>query len=396
MNKILFVCLMLITVCSLILTACNISPVRKTRITSTVSSTDITTTLFTKWKSKMLDPDMIFEQGVAGNINGKNYLICSAGFGTSTNKRNSNIIIIVLDITNPDNPQEISSLKTEQEENPFICDMKLAGSFLYVLTIYNLRIIDLSDPYHLKEDGQMTFINASCFDISGEFAYVSTVSPTNDHILRTLDISDPMNPQILGQVSVPSYFNVMESSGSELFCLNFGGLYVYDKSIPGTLRQIGVLFNPFPPLTGVIPPESISPAFFDMAITGKNLYIASGIDRLLEVDISIPNAPEITTEFETREQATDIIISGGTAFLLACNGAIAYSAGIRNILAIVNIANKEIINEMNPVPLPERNPVSVPVSYGAMINANNYLYFCDQRYPLIQIVDINKLSGNLK
>ena len=82
--------------------------------------------------------------------------------------------------------------------------------------------------------------------------------------------------------------------------------------------------------------------------------------------------------------------------MLACNGAIAYSAGIRNILAIVNIANKEIINEMNPVPLPERNPVSVPVSYGTMINANNHLYFSDQRYPLIQIVDINKLSGNLK
>jgi len=56
-------------------------------------------------------------------------LFAALVLGPAQIKEIQNVIIIVLDITNPDSLKKISSLKTEQEENPFICDMKLDGSF---------------------------------------------------------------------------------------------------------------------------------------------------------------------------------------------------------------------------------------------------------------------------
>jgi hypothetical protein len=178
----------------------------------------------------------------------------------------------------------------------------------------------------------------------------------------------------------------MESSGSLLFALANNGLYIYDTSVPAALKQMGFLLNPFPPLTGVIPPEFIPPDFFDMALAGNNLYIVSGIEKLLAVNISNPAAPKIITNFEMAEQGTNIIISGGKAYLLSCNGAITFSMGVENLLAIVDITNPSQLSEFNSILL---SP-TYSDSYNIMIEASNHLYFCDDRYPVIQIMDLGK------
>jgi hypothetical protein len=119
-----------------------------------------------------------------------------------------------------------------------------------------------------------------------------------------------------------------------------------------------------------------------MALAGNDLYIVSGIDRLLVVDISTPAKPKILTNFEMQEQGTSIMILGDRAYLLSCNGPITFSEGVENLLAVVDISNPGNLNEFNSVLL---SP-TFSESYGNMIEVNNYFYFFDDRNPVIQIL----------
>jgi hypothetical protein len=363
----------------------------------TTTTIATTTNGLINWKSKMLACNIVFGTSIAATIDEKNYLICSVNFGNNPDGSGTNedAGIIILDISNPNSPNEISYLKTGQDEKVYFeGNLKLNGSILYALT-YNIAsadnylwIIDVSDPYHPKDIGKTPLAggNDTDIEVTGKYAYVASSSEASNPTLITLDISDPIHPHIVGQITVPSIFSIMESSGSLLFALANNGLYIYDTSVPAALKQMGFLLNPFPPLTGVIPPEFIPPDFFDMALAGNNLYIVSGIEKLLVVNISNPAAPKIITNFELAEQGTNIIISGGKAYLLSCNGAITFSMGVENLLAIVDITNPSQLSEFNSILL---SP-TYSDSYNIMIEASNHLYFCDDRYPVIQIMDLGK------
>ena len=361
----------------------------------TVSNTTTTTNWLTEWKSKMLADNFVFGPGIAATIDGKNYLICSVNFGTNPegSGTNADAGIVILDIGNPDNPDEVAYLKAGQDEYVrFEGNLKLNGSVLYALTYNYLWIIDVSDPYHPKDMGKTPLTGAISIEVSGQYAYIASSSETGGQALNTLDISDPIHPHNAGQITMQSSLSALQSSGSLLFALAGDGLYIFDTSVPGSLKQIGFLSNPFPPLTGVIAPEHIPPEFFDMALAGNDLYVVSGIDKLLVVDISNPVAPKIITTFEMGEQGTNIIISGEMAYLLSCSGAITFSMGEENLLAMVDMSNPGQLNEFNSVLL---SP-TFSNSYGTMIEAGNHLYFCDDRYPVIQIMDLASLIQGLK
>jgi hypothetical protein len=376
---------------SVIAVGCGSPATTKSDSTLPTTTTIATTTNgLINWKSKMLASNIVFGTSIAATIDEKNYLICSVNFGNNPDGSGTNADagLIILDISNPDSPNEISYLKTGQDEQvQFEGDLKLDGSILYALTYDYLWIIDVSDPYHPRDMGKTPLIGAFIIEISGKYAYVVTSGQTpSNETISTLDISDPIHPHSVGQITMQPYLAALKSSGSLLFALASNGLYIYDTSVPAALKQMGFLLNPFPPLTGVIPPEFIPPNFFDMALAGNNLYIVSGIEKLLVVNISNPAAPKIITNFEMAEQGTNIIISGGKAYLLSCNGAITFSMGVENLLAIVDITNPSQLSEFNSILL---SP-TYSDSYNIMIEASNHLYFCDDRYPVIQIMDLGK------
>ena len=363
--------------------------------TVTATNTTDNTNGLTEWKSKMLADNFVFGPGIAVTIDGKNYLICNVNFGTNPegSGTNADAGIVILDIGNPDNPDEIAYLKAGQDEYVhFEGNLKLNGDILYVLTYNYLWIIDVSDPFHPKDMGKTPLTGAISIEVSGQYAYIASSSETGGQALNTLDISDPIHPHNVAQITMQSSLNALQSSGSLLFALAGDGLYIFDISVPGSLKQIGFLSNPFPPLTGVIAPEHIPPEFFDMALAGNDLYLVSGIDKMLVVDISNPAAPKIITTFEMGEQGTNIIISGEMAYLLSCNGAITFSMGVENLLAMVDISNPGQLNEFSSVLL---SP-TFSNSYNTMIEAGNHLYFCDNRYPVIQIMDLESLIQGLK
>jgi hypothetical protein len=370
------------------LSSCNIIK------TNTLGGTTTSSVLFTQWELKTLAPDASLGNEVAAIINGKNYLICSAFSASTANQQN--VTIVILDVTNPENPKEISSLQTGQDARPFIYNLKLNGSTLYVLTYDNLWIIDVSHPNQPKNVGQMPSTGGNSIESLGKYAYIISVSATNVTAINTIDISDPVHPVSLGQTTISgSYaeYYGMESSGSLLFVLAENGLYVYDISTPGSLKQIGFLANPFPPPTTMVT-YFIPQYFFDMALRGNFLYITAGIDRLLVVDISDPSAPKIVNDYPTANQGTTIIISGETAYLLSYDGPMAFSAVTDGLLTAVDITDPDNPEELNTVPLPVPASAKLLESYGDMTETNNHLYFFDNDNPTIQIIDLSKSPWN--
>jgi hypothetical protein len=384
MNKWVYICLILLIVFSLGLSSCNTNTINKA--VETVNSA----ALFTQWQSKILAPAMAFQEGIAGTISGKNYLFCSSNSGASTQQQNTYITIVILDITNPDHPNEISSLQTGQDEVPYAYILKLNGTTLYALTSDNLWIIDVSDPNQPKIVGQTPLTEATNIEISGKYAYITSNNETNGQIIDTIDISDPVHPVNVGQITVPNtVFAAVEASGPFLFALASNGLYIYDASIPSSLKQVGFLANPFPRTTGPIPTGYIPPNFFDMAIAGNELYVVSGVDKLLAVNISNPAGPKIESDLKMREQSSEIVISGNDAYLLSSNDQI---FGRLDILETVDISNPDKLNELKIVPLPG----TLTESYDNVIEASNHLYFCDNRYPIMQVIDLGNLTDALK
>jgi hypothetical protein len=417
MNKRAIFGLTLLILFCLALSSCNADEIKGVTETSSsiVASTSTMSSLttsaslgdeITEWKSTMLasESNIVFGSGVGATISGKNYLICTVDFGNNPEGTGTNADagIIISDISNPDNPEELSYLKTGQDKQIlFEGNLKLIGTTLYAL-MYNpalpesyLWVIDVSDPDNPKDLGETALAASfgSNIEVSGNYAYIVFNSYTKgNETISTFDISDPTNPRSVGEITIPipGSFNALKLSGSLLFAMTDDGLYIFNASIPGSLKQIGFLANPFPPLTGVIPPEYIPPDFFDMASAGNDLYIVSGIDRLLVIDVSTPTNPKIINNFEMQEQGTNIIISEDRAYVLSCNGSIAFSEGVENLLAVVDISNPGNLKEFNSILL---SP-TYSESYSNLIETDNHLYFCDDRYPSVLIIDLSKLPLN--
>jgi hypothetical protein len=385
--------IVLITGIAAVLAGCGTS-VSVTNAAATTSSTTTSANLFTQWESKTLASDMAFQQGIDAAINGKNYLICNVIYGDSTNQENKYVTISILDISRADIPAEISSLQTGQDDEPYVWNLKLYGSILYVLTTDHLWIIDVSDPNQPKNVGQMPFEDATNIEESGKYAFIMSVTQTNEQSISTFDLSNPLQPLKIGQIVVPNIaFVNMVASDNILIALASRGLYIYDISTPNSLSQIGYLANTFA-IPTLIAPEFIPPDYFDVALQGNVIYITAGINRLLVVDISVPSSPKIVNDFKTGEQGTEIIISGKTAYMFSYNGAIAFTERVYALLTSIAISDSTNPKELNSVSLPAPFRASVPESYGGMTKANNHLYFFDNRYPIIQIIDLSKSPWN--
>jgi hypothetical protein len=109
---------------------------------------------------------------------------------------------MVIDITNPQNPQHTGSANTPGEAR----GVALLGTHAYVADAYSLQVIDIANPQSPVIVGSvgtpgsgLPGLNGACgVAVSGNHAYVADISG-----LQVIDITTPTNPVIIGSVDLP-------------------------------------------------------------------------------------------------------------------------------------------------------------------------------------------------
>jgi hypothetical protein len=281
------------------------------------------------------------------------------------------------DITDPDNPSLSGDYETPDDPEPIGNGIVAAGDYVYMACRRDgLRVMDVSDPSNPTLAGICAGVNASRgLAVSGKYAYcmasnwfyiVDVSSPNNPYAvtqlhlpcigdpcdwydqmdvavegsyayvsgtkrisgdwywpLAVIDISNPLNPGIIGTYAGPEKTS------------NFGGIavrgnYVYaqvtDESLGPDDRRAGMrimdVSNPEDPTeVGVYRALESGSFSADLIVRGDYAYLAG--DRLRIIDIQNPLSP------------TEIAFSDNFGNVLAISGDYAY---LEN-LEVVDISN---------------------------------------------------------
>jgi hypothetical protein len=170
--------------------------------------------------------------------------------------------IQVIDIANPFSPQLVRSVDTPGYPQ----GIAIAGSFAYVAWgDSGLQVIDITDPLIPNRIGSVSTLGYSWdVAIAGSYAFVASTSPTwpdpnVDGNLQIIDITNPQNPQLVGNVGVPGGANNVVVSGSCAYVAG-GNLHVIDISDPE-----------FPQITGSVG----SMYAFDLTVSGSYAYVCN-------------------------------------------------------------------------------------------------------------------------
>jgi hypothetical protein len=163
--------------------------------------------------------------------------------------------------------------------------------------------IDYRDYPHLAARFDWDESAAGGMAVAGNHAYVAIVSNEGTG-LRTIDISNPSAPAIVGEVNVLQAVQVSDGvavAGSLAFmAVANAGMQIVDISDPEAPSVIG----------GIDTPGTA----FDVAVDGTHAYIADGAMGLQVVDVSNPASPVLVGSFDT-EEARGIVVAYNYAFI---------------------------------------------------------------------------------
>jgi hypothetical protein len=174
--------------------------------------------------------------------------------------------LIVLDVSDPLDPQWIASLDLEWGSGQ---DIAVDGQYAY-LAANGLVVVDVSDPSNPKEVYAYT-LDTRALDIKIKEHYVYLAGLENG--LLIFDVSDPSQPELVSQIEV-SYGDPDESAYGSVRAVNVAEQYAY--------------------------------------------VVGEANDRFVEVqDISDPTSPRVVGHYmpEPRHGPHDIVVQGRYAYL---------------------------------------------------------------------------------
>jgi hypothetical protein len=121
--------------------------------------------------------------------------------------------LAVVNISDPYNPQLTGGVKSSTYMDQFATQyspgsrsVHVSGNYAYVTGNYSdsLAIIDISDPVNLDSSDVTGIIDSTYLNVaysvfvSGKYAYVTSNFNSNEGNLIVVDVSDPLNPYIIG------------------------------------------------------------------------------------------------------------------------------------------------------------------------------------------------------
>jgi len=311
---------------------------------------------------------------------------------------------IILDISDMRNPYQVNAIESH------ISDLALHGNYLYVsswfegLEIYNvnapyapvlagrvpvtdgystdlclsgntvllgnegnMKVIDVSDPYHPEIKGTFSTDEKLISDIvvKDNLAFLLCTPDNSDHdgSLLTCDISLPDAPAAAGECNVTG----INDFGS-LLRLDRG--YAYAATSSG-LTCISIM-DPYRPV--IIHSYGTSGEAMDLYAAGDYLYVAAGEKGLQVIDISNPSDPFMTGHYDTPGEAKSLVLQGDYCYV--ADG----SAGLRII---------DISHPGNPY---EKGFYDTPGHASDVVVSGKYAYISDMESGL-EIIDVSDPSN---
>jgi len=161
-----------------------------------------------------------------------------------------------------------------------------------------LQVIDISDPLNPTVVGTCdTPGNAHTVAVAGDYAYVGDSSSG----LQVVDVSDPANPVLIGTYDTPGYVFGVAVSGERVFATDGGaaGLYVVDVSDPANPAYMGVWY--------------CTP--MNVCVAGTRAMVANQSSGLLLIDVSHPASPWPLGACDTPGYAYGVEVSGDYALV---------------------------------------------------------------------------------
>jgi FlgD Ig-like domain/LVIVD repeat len=136
---------------------------------------------------------------------------------------------------------------------------------------------------------------------SGIHAYVGDRSSG----LQVIDVSNPQNPQIAGNVVWQGAANDVVVSGSYAYVLQDSGhlFYVIEITNPGSPQIVGSVELP----DGAL----------NLAVSGSHVYVAARFAGLQVIDITDPASPQIVGGMMTGGVVNTVAVSGSYAYVTA-------------------------------------------------------------------------------
>jgi hypothetical protein len=191
--------------------------------------------------------------------------------------------------------------RTGQLGNPqYVCS---SSGYAYVTSTVtscaynNFSIIDIRSPSNVKQSGCLEVPFAGAFDISGDYAYVST-----SDTMQILDINPPESVNLVKSLNLGNGLNDIEVSNGFAYAVNQQGLVIVDIDPPGSES-----------IVKVVPLASDRPG--SVCIDGNYAYIAVGEFGIQAVDISDPATAHVVKTINTSEAAYYVCAIGDYAYV---------------------------------------------------------------------------------
>ncbi len=276
----------------------------------------------------------------------------------------------IFDITQPDHPVALGSLDVPSQSK----GIAVSGQYVYYghhplySGITDFLIIDAADPASptLVSTLELPGIPKG-IAISGSHAFVAA----NNEGLLVIDISDPLEPEMVGQMDDGENYYTVTVRDILAFVLNSGGLQILDVSVPTNPQLLGncdpneyfqamLVFENYVyvttlnelmifDITNLADPQVVSSLTFpyndwttmpgELVLEGQVLFVGTRNAGLQTVDVSNPSDPTIVGSFPLAEQVTGIALHENHAYLGYLS---AWTPGFQ-VVDITNHLNPEMI-----------------------------------------------------
>ncbi|MBI5208135.1 MAG: PKD domain-containing protein [Candidatus Firestonebacteria bacterium] len=230
-------------------------------------------------------------------------------------------------------------------------DVKVAGNYLYVadFELDGLDVINISNPLNPKLIGNVdTPGQANSVYLSGNYAYVADGWAG----LQIVNISNTANLYIAGSIDTPGEaWQVYVSENYAYLADGESGLQIIDVSNPTT---------PF--IAGNVDTLDTTRGVF---VSGNYAYLANGSLGLLIIDISNPVNPTVVGSVDTPGDAYSVSVYGNYAYVIDGYKIFGKFSGL-NVIDITDPSNPVLVNS-----------IDTPGSCSRVFVNANYVYVSD-------------------